>query len=89
MSKNGTKFPLDCPFKGNRQNVLKKLTFLSHNIDDRFLALIFTELNPNPHPYLESAFGMRIPDADPGDQNHADSCGCGSATLRVNSIKNT
>jgi hypothetical protein len=24
---------------------------------------------------------MRIPDADPGDQNHADSCGCGSATL--------
>jgi hypothetical protein len=24
---------------------------------------------------------MRIPDADPGDQNYADSCGCGSATL--------
>jgi hypothetical protein len=24
---------------------------------------------------------MRIPDADPGDQNHADPCGCGSATL--------
>jgi hypothetical protein len=59
----------------------KKLKFLSHNIDDRFLALIFTELNPNPHLHLESAFGMRIPDADPGDQNHADSCGCGSATL--------
>jgi hypothetical protein len=74
MSKNGTKFPLDCPFKGNRH-------FLSHNIDDRFSALIFTELNPNPHLHLESAFGMQIPDADPGDQNHADSCGCGSATL--------
>jgi hypothetical protein len=79
VSKNGTKFPLDCPFKGNRQNVFKNLHFLSHNIDDRFSALIFTELNPNPH--LESAFGMRIPDADPGDQNHADSCGCGSGTL--------
>jgi hypothetical protein len=26
---------------------------------------------------------MRIPDADPGDQNHADpcGCGCGSSTL--------
>jgi hypothetical protein len=64
---------------------LKNLHFLSHNIDDRFSALIFTELNPNLHPHLESAFGMRIPDADPGDQNHADSwgCGCGggSATL--------
>jgi hypothetical protein len=63
------------------------LHFLSHNIDDRFSALIFTELNPNLHPLLESAFGIRIPDADPGDQNHADSCGygcrcgCGSATL--------
>ncbi len=32
---------------------------------------------------MESAFGMRIPDADPEDQNHADpcGCGCGSATL--------
>jgi hypothetical protein len=86
MSKNGTKFPLDCLFKGNRQNVFKKLTFLSHNNDDRFSALIFTELNPNPNPHLESAFGMGIPDADHGDQNHAHSCGCGcgcgSATLR-------
>jgi hypothetical protein len=27
---------------------------------------------PDPHPYLESVFEMRIPDADPGDQNHAD-----------------
>jgi hypothetical protein len=28
---------------------------------------------------------MRIPDADPEDQNHADpcGCGCGSATLQV------
>jgi hypothetical protein len=26
-------------------------------------------------------FSMRIPDADPGDQNHADPCGCGSVTL--------
>jgi hypothetical protein len=25
---------------------------------------------------------MRIPDADPEDQNHADPCGCGSATLQ-------
>jgi hypothetical protein len=24
---------------------------------------------------------MRIPDADPGDQNHAEQCGHGSATL--------
>jgi hypothetical protein len=30
-----------------------------------------------------SASGMRIPDADPGDQNHADPCECGSATLVV------
>jgi hypothetical protein len=65
----------------------KNLHFLTHtgNIDDRSSALIFKELNPNPHPHLESAFGLRIPDADPGDQNHADSCGCGcgcgSATL--------
>jgi hypothetical protein len=29
----------------------------------------------------ESAFGMRIPDADLGDQNHADPCGCGPATF--------
>ncbi len=62
MSKNGTKFPLDCPFKGNRQNVFKKLTFLSHHIDDRFSALIFTELNSNPHPHLERGFRMRILD---------------------------
>jgi hypothetical protein len=26
--------------------------------------LIFTLPNPDPHPYLESAFGMRIPDAE-------------------------
>jgi hypothetical protein len=40
-------------------------------------------VNPNPHPHLESAFGMRIPDAHPEDQNHADprGRGCGSATL--------
>ncbi len=49
----------------------------------KILALIFTQLNPDPDPHLESEFGMRIPDADPGDQNHADpcGCGCGSATL--------
>ncbi len=35
-------------------------------------ASIFTLPNLDPHPHLESAFGMRIPDADPGDQNHAD-----------------
>ncbi len=71
------------PLNKTDKMFLKNLHFLSHNIDDRFSALIFTELNPNPHPHLESAFGMRIPDADPGDQNHADSCGrgCGSATL--------
>jgi hypothetical protein len=64
---------------------IKNLHFLSNNIDDRFSALIFTELYP--HPHLESTFGMRIPDADPGDQNHADSCGCecGSATLFADS----
>ncbi len=28
----------------------------------------------DPHPHLESAFAMRIPDADPGDRNHADPC---------------
>ncbi len=45
-------------------------------------ALIFYVAYPgSAHPHLESAFGMRIPDADPGDQNHADPCGCGSATL--------
>jgi hypothetical protein len=30
----------------------------------------------NPHPHLESAFRMRILDADPGDQNHADPQHC-------------
>jgi hypothetical protein len=44
-------------------------------------ALIFTWLILDPHPHLKSAFGMRVPDADPGDQNHADPCGCGSVTL--------
>jgi hypothetical protein len=39
---------------------LKNLQFLSHNIDDRFSALIFTELNPNPHPHLKCGFRMRI-----------------------------
>ncbi len=34
------------------------------------------------YPGSASASGMRIPDADPGDQNHANSCGCGSATLK-------
>jgi hypothetical protein len=32
-------------------------------------------INPDQHPHLESAFRMRIPDADPGDRNqriHAD-----------------
>jgi hypothetical protein len=29
-------------------------------------------LDPDPYPHLESAFGMPILDADPGDQNHAD-----------------
>jgi hypothetical protein len=28
---------------------------------------------------------MQIPDADPGGQNHADSCGCGSATMLLSS----
>jgi hypothetical protein len=65
MSKNGTKFPLDCPFKGNRQMFFKNLNFLSHNIDDRFSALIFTVIRIH---IRISAF----PDADPGDQNHAD-----------------
>jgi hypothetical protein len=70
------------PFKETDKMFLKTYIFLSHNIDDRFSALIFTELNPNPHLHLESAFGMRIPDVDPGDQNQADSCRCGSATLK-------
>jgi hypothetical protein len=30
---------------------------------------------------MESAFGMRIPDGDPGGQNHVDPRGCGSVTL--------
>ncbi len=34
--------------------------------------IIKMRLHPDPHPHLESAFGMQIPDADPGDQNHAD-----------------
>ncbi len=51
---------LDCPFKGNQQYVFNNLHFLSHNIDDRFAALIFTVLNPNPHPHLESGFRMGI-----------------------------
>jgi hypothetical protein len=29
---------------------------------------------------------MRIPDADPEGRNHADSCGCGSATLPVSNV---
>jgi hypothetical protein len=51
------------PLKETDKMFFKNLHFLSHNIDDRFSALIFMELNPNPHPHLESAFGMRIPDA--------------------------
>ncbi len=50
-------------------------------------ALALTLLNPDPHPHLEPAFGMRIPDADPEDQNHADPCGCGSATLSRTALK--
>jgi hypothetical protein len=38
-------------------------------------ALIFKYMDLNPHPRLESAFGMRIPEADPGDQNHGPSPG--------------
>jgi hypothetical protein len=29
---------------------------------------------------------MRILDADPGDQKHADPCGCGSATLVLGTL---
>jgi hypothetical protein len=66
----------------------KNLHFLSHNIDDRFSALIFTEPNPNPHriwnPHLECGFRMRILETKTM-RIHADSCGCGcgSATLPV------
>ncbi len=67
--------------------MFKNFNFLSHNIDDRIsnlnlgTTIIFTKLNPDPHPHLESLSGMRIPDTDPGDQNHADPCGCGTTTL--------
>ncbi len=56
------------------------------NFNFFIICAIFTLFIPDPHPHLESAFGMRIPDADPGDQNHADSCGCGSATLIVSEL---
>jgi hypothetical protein len=38
---------------------------------------------------MESAFGMRILDADPGEQNHADPCGCGCGSVTLNkTVKN-
>ncbi len=71
MSKNGTKLSLACPFKGNhfflRNKMFKNFNFLSHNFDDRIS-------NRNFVAGSGSASGIRIwiPDADPGDQNHAD-----------------
>ncbi len=41
------------PLKETDKMFFKNLHFLSHNIDDRFSALIFTELNLNPHPHWE------------------------------------
>jgi hypothetical protein len=75
MSKNGTKFSLHCPFKVNRRNVKKfhffHILFIIVLVN-KISELIFRKLNPDAHPHLESAFEMRIADADPGDQNHAD-----------------
>jgi hypothetical protein len=54
MSKNGTKFSLDCPFKVNQKNV-QKFKFLSHN--RRSLIQIRIRIW---HPHLEGGFRMRI-----------------------------
>ncbi len=53
MSKNGTKFSLDCPFKVNQQNDRKKL--IRHQLLRGFIRI-----------------RIRIWNADPGVQNHAD-----------------
>jgi hypothetical protein len=50
----------------------KNLNFLSHYIDDRISDYNFGTNFYAVNPHLESAFGIRIPDANPGDQNHAD-----------------
>jgi hypothetical protein len=60
--------------------MFKYLIFLQ-NIDDRI-----SNENFGTNFYVAGsgsayASGIRILDADPGDQNHADPCRCGSATL--------
>jgi hypothetical protein len=57
--------------------MFKNVNFLSHIIDD-----CISNLNFGTNFYVAgsgSANGMWIPDANPGDQNHADPWGCGSA----------
>ncbi len=71
MSKNGTKFSLDCPFKLNRQNVYKF----------NFFFIIGTNFYV-PYPGSASASGIRIWNADSGCGSRSPKS-CGSMRMRI------
>jgi hypothetical protein len=71
MSKSGSKTSLDCPFKVNKQNGFFYHITLMIVLIIKISALISVlRIRMNPHgfglldPHPESAFQMRIPDAD-------------------------